>query len=285
MINAIDLMNPMVASSVILSVPHGGTDVPAWCRRGLLFPAEDLWSDWYTRQLYDLSDRLALPLLRTRLSRFVADPNRALTAPLHGDFWATAVPAADPWGRPVYSRPLSSRQVTRRIAVAHRPYHQALDSLVSAALSHHSAIVLLDLHSFGIDLSADVILGDRNGTTADAATSDRVATAFTQAGFTVTRNHRFTGGFVVRRFTDHGRVHAIQVELSQRCYLRADDVDAGRPHPRVEPVRWQRTQQMLLTALQTLGPHDPAPRTGAARQPRPASTRPRRVGDEEVGDR
>jgi N-formylglutamate amidohydrolase len=61
MINAIDLMNPMVASSVILSVPHGGTDVPAWCRRGLLFPAEGLWSDWYTRQLYDLSDRLALP--------------------------------------------------------------------------------------------------------------------------------------------------------------------------------------------------------------------------------
>jgi N-formylglutamate amidohydrolase len=165
----------------------------------------------------------------------------------------------------VYSRPLSSRQVTRRLAVAHRPYHQALGSLVSAALSHHSAIVLLDLHSFGVDLSADVILGDGNGTTAGSATSDRVAAAFTRAGFTVARNHRFTGGFIVRRFADHGRVHAIQVELSQRCYLREDDVDAGHPRPRVEPVRWQQTQQMLLTALQALGPLDPPPRTGAAR--------------------
>lgn len=239
-------------AAVVLSVPHGGTAVPPSYAQGLRVPPESLWSDWQTAELFGLTGELAVPTVMARWSRFVADPNRAPVAPLHGDFWSTAIPARDPSGAQLYDRMLTAAELQARLDLAHAPYHRALDRAVTAALRRHPRVLLLDMHSFGLPLGVDVVLGDGNGTTAGAAATDRVEQAFGSAGFTVARNLRFTGGHIVRRWTGDERVDAVQIELDQRCYLVARDVAANRPQPRRDPAGWAATRQAITTAVRSL---------------------------------
>ncbi|SDF79814.1 formiminoglutamase [Blastococcus aurantiacus] len=240
------------AAAVVLSVPHGGTRLPGSCAEGLRVPAADLWSDWHSAELYDLTGELAVPTVIARLSRFVADPNRAPVEPLHGDFWSTAVPAQDPAGVPLYDRVLTARELQERLELAHAPYHRALDRAVAAALRRHPRVLLLDLHSFGVPLGVDVVLGDGHGSTAGAAATDRVEQALLREGFTVARNLRFTGGHIVRRWAGDDRVDAVQLELDQRRYLRSSDVEAHRPRPRRDPAGWTATRLGIAAAVRSL---------------------------------
>jgi N-formylglutamate amidohydrolase len=244
-------------AALVLSVPHGGTLVPAPCTEGLRVPPEQLWSDWRTAELFDLTAELDVPTVVANLSRFVADPNRAPRQPLHGDFWSTAVPAQDPAGVPVYDRVLTAQELQHRLELAHVPYHRALDLAVAAALRRHPRVLLLDLHSFGLPLGVDVVLGDGRGSTAGAAAGDRVERAFRREGFTVARNLRFTGGHIVRRWADDDRVDAVQVELDQRRYLEITDVEESRPHPRVDPAGWATTRRAVAAVLRSLVLADP----------------------------
>ncbi|MDT0276913.1 N-formylglutamate amidohydrolase [Blastococcus goldschmidtiae] len=250
---------PAVATSsldapvpVVLSVPHGGTFLPAACTDALRIDPATLWSDWYTAELYDLTREFAVPTVMAMLSRFVADPNRAPVAPLHGNFWSTAVPATDPAGAPLYDRQLRPDELQERLDLAHAPYHRALDRAVTAALRRHPRVLLLDLHSFGLPLGPDVVLGDGDGSTARAEAGDRVEQALRHEGFTVARNLRFTGGHIVRRWVGEPRVDAVQVELDQRCYLVDSDVEGNRPQPRRDPAGWARTRQAVTAAIRAL---------------------------------
>ncbi|MGY2128068.1 N-formylglutamate amidohydrolase [Blastococcus sp. SYSU DS0617] len=254
-----EIDGPAVATShldapvpLVLSVPHGGTGFPARYRAGLRVAPATLWSDWHTADLYDLTGEVAVPVVTTGLSRFVADPNRAPVAPLHGDFWSTAVPATDPAGALLYDRGLSPDELRERLDLAHAPYHRALDRAVAAALRRHPRVLLLDLHSFGLPLGADVVLGDVDGSTAGAEASDRVERALRHEGFTVARNLRFPGGHIVRRWAGEARVDAVQVELDQRCYLVGSDVEGNRPRPRRDPAGWARTRQAITAAIRSL---------------------------------
>ncbi len=237
---------------LVLSVPHGGTRFPRAMRAALTIPAESLWSDWDTAELYNLGDGTPIPLVTTGLSRFVADPNRTPKPPLHGDFWSTVVPARGPSGVALYDRELTESELHARLDLAHGPYHQALDAAINAALQRHRNVLLLDLHSFGMPLEADVILGDGNGTTASTAMSDRVEDALRAAGLSVARNLRFTGGYIVQRWAESERVDAVQLELNQRCYLHLSDVEQNRPQPRRSPSGWAQTRRAIQAVTRSL---------------------------------
>ncbi len=88
---------------------------------GLLVSPDELWTDLATPQLYEFLPGLGIAAVVNRLSRFVADPNRELRPPLHGDFWRAAVPSTNTRGKAIYERPLSDKDVARRIALAHGP--------------------------------------------------------------------------------------------------------------------------------------------------------------------
>jgi N-formylglutamate amidohydrolase len=240
---------------LIMSVPHGGTHFPRAMRTALTMPATSLWSDWDTAELYNLGADSPIPLVTTGLSRFVADPNRTPIPPLHGDFWSTAVPARDPSGVGLYDRELTEPELHARLELAHVPYHQALDAAINLALRRHRNVLLLDLHSFGMPLEVDVILGDGDGTTASSAASDRVEAALRNAGFSVARNLRFTGGYIIRRWAESERVDAVQLELNQRRYLHVSDVEGNRPQPRRNPSGWARTRRAIRATTKSLAVH------------------------------
>ena len=232
---------------VLASLPHGGRDYPAELAGELAVSPDVLWSDWLTRELYAFLPDLGITTVRTPFSRFVADVNRDPAGEQHGGFWSSVVAAQMPNGRAVYRRALTAAEVRHRVRLVHEPFHRALDEAVDRLLHRFPRVLLLDLHSFGITLDGDVILGDRNGTTAQPGTVALLADAFTGHGFGVRRNERFTGGWTVRRFAGHDRVDAVQIELSQRRYLDM----AARRYPAPPPVGdFAATQRLLRTVFE-----------------------------------
>jgi N-formylglutamate deformylase len=234
------------AVPLVACIPHGGRHFPAELASDLAVPPDRLWSDWLTRELYEFLPSLGVTTIVTAFSRYVADPNRDPAGEQHGSFWSSVVPAQTPDGERVYHRPLSAAEISHRIRLAHEPFHRTLDAVIADLLDRFDRVLLLDLHSFGLPLPADVILGDQHGVTANPKVVALLEAAFTANGFQVRRNDRFAGGWTVRRFAGEPRVDAVQVELNQRRYLDLD----GDPYPD-EPPRgcFTATSRLLRTVL------------------------------------
>jgi len=231
---------------VVACIPHGGRNFPADLASDLAVPPDMLWSDWLTRELYEFLPSLGVTTIVTAFSRYVADPNRDPAGDQHGSFWSSVVPAQTPEGGPVYHRPLSAAEISHRIRLAHRPFHRALDAAIGRLLDRFYRVLLLDLHSFGLPLPADIILGDQHGSTASPQAVALLETAFAANGFEVRRNDRFAGGWTVRRFAGEPRVDAVQIELNQRRYLNLD----GDPYPAEPPPGcFAATSRLLRTTL------------------------------------
>lgn len=136
----------------------------------------------------------------------------------------------------LWRRPIDRAELMRRIDQVHRPYHQALiDGLAALALEHGEAL-LLDCHSMPSrpNGKADIVLGDRHGTSAAPWVSAEAARIVRAAGFRAALNDPYAGGAIVAR---HGRpaegVHALQLEIDRSAYLERDGRTAGRQFDRV----------------------------------------------------
>ena len=158
---------------IVATIPHGGRSVPPPFDTAMAVEPITLWSDWFTRELYEFLPRFGVTVVRTSLSRFVADPNRDPTTG-HGRFWNSVVPASDWEGMALYRRPLTRVEVADRVAAAHTPFHRLLDHAIEAVLAQHGRVLVLDLHSFGMDLDVDVDLGNQRGGSASAEVTGAV---------------------------------------------------------------------------------------------------------------
>ena len=79
-------------------------------------------------------------------------------------------------GREIRHRPLPRAEAMRRIDDAWRPYHRALEALMDEARGRFGQAILIDVHSMPrealLHLQApppEIVLGDRNGASADPA--------------------------------------------------------------------------------------------------------------------
>ncbi|MET4897027.1 N-formylglutamate amidohydrolase [Sphingomonadaceae bacterium jetA1] len=129
----------------------------------------------------------------------------------HGDIW---------------TRRFSDAEIRARITADHRPYHAALHRCLAEARARFGIAILLDLHSMpplgSPGTGAQVVLGDRHGSTAASQYVRRVETMIRARGVAVTRNAPYAGGHVVERHGDPRRdIHAIQLELDRSLYLDA----------------------------------------------------------------
>ena len=94
---------------------------------------------------------------------------------------------------------LSSTEVARRIETCWRPYRECVAARIDEAVRRHGKCWHLDLHSMPSNVyerlgmaprpAADIVLGDRQGTTCDPAFTRLVRRAF-QRGFSAARTAR-----------------------------------------------------------------------------------------------
>jgi N-formylglutamate deformylase len=253
---------------VVVSVPHAGLEVGSFITA--LVPGLDVRcdADLFVDELYQGAPRGAF--LRARASRFVCDLNRdaddvspravpAHPAPRNADgrgfVWEITTT-----GAPALARPLTLEEWQARRSI-HAGYHGAIAGALARARARFGFAILVDGHSMPSvgrqshadpgRPRADIVPGDRMGTSCSPALSRLVGEHFRAAGLSVAFNEPYRGGFITAH---HGRpaegVHAIQIEMRRDLYMNE------AAFTRL-PEKMKSLGQVLFELMRTLDRFDP----------------------------
>ncbi|HLH89207.1 MAG TPA: N-formylglutamate amidohydrolase [Xanthobacteraceae bacterium] len=127
----------------------------------------------------------------------------------------------------IYDQRIPVDDALRRIEGLYKPYHRALRRLVTKVHRDFGAAILVDCHSMPSIAGsrderprADIVLGDRYGTSCVALVADTVETALQEAGYSVSRNKPYAGGFITEHYGNPpAGLHAIQLEINRALYM------------------------------------------------------------------
>ncbi len=238
------------STPVVVSVPHAGTETSGF--DATLSPELDVRgdADLYVDELYRIGTPDAPEVnVVARASRFVCDLNRdpddvspgavpehraARNTDGRGFIWAVTTS-----GLPALARPLTLDEWRERTAI-HAGYHGALVDALARARAKFGFAILVDGHSMPSRgksghkdpgrARADIVPGDRDGTSCAPSLSKHVGEHFASRGYGVAFNDPYKGGFIT---THHGRpaehIHAIQIELRRDLYMSETTFDLVAP--------------------------------------------------------
>src|ERR1700704_5572618 len=127
----------------------------------------------------------------------------------------------------IYDQRIPVDDAIRRIEVLYKPYHRALRRLFSRVHRDFGAAVLIDCHSMPSSAGskderprADVVLGDRYGTSCVAAVAETIESMLRAKGYSVSRNKPYAGGFITEHYGNPAAgLHAIQLEFNRALYM------------------------------------------------------------------
>jgi N-formylglutamate deformylase len=223
----------------LLSVPHGGTEVPGIIRPRLLLSDEELnyYCDPYTRVVFGYEDRVTA-YIDAPVSRMVVDLNRPpLPLPLRDPDGIIKVRTID--GREVYrDGQVPDMQLIHHLLMTYYfPFHQRIDELID----RQPVRIAFDCHSmlpFGSALQKDagkvrplICLGN-NGDQRGRAKKGSIATCSVELittlanifrqefslGREVAINNPFSGGFISNAHYWHKGIPWIQIEINRSLY-------------------------------------------------------------------
>ena len=239
------------SAPLVVTLPHTGTELVGGIEAGL----ESSWlarkdADWWIHRLYDFAGDMGATVIRTAISRTVIDVNRDPSgASLYpGQATTELCPTSTFDGECLY-RPGSApdaAQIAARRRVYFEPYHRALAEEIAQLRSRHPHVVVYDCHSIRSRIPRlfagrlpNFNIGTNSGASCAPELTARVEAICAETAFERVTNGRFKGGYTTRH---HGRpaegVHAIQMELACRGYMREpDEVSPGNwPTPYEEDV-------------------------------------------------
>ena len=127
----------------------------------------------------------------------------------------------------IYDQRIPVDDALRRIDGLYKPYHRALRRLVTRVHRDFGAAILVDCHSMPSIAGnrderprADVVIGDRYGTSCVAMVADTIEAALQEAGYSVSRNKPYAGGFITEHYGNPpAGLHAIQLEINRALYM------------------------------------------------------------------
>ncbi|MEN1727490.1 MAG: N-formylglutamate deformylase [Pseudomonadota bacterium] len=231
-------------SPLIVSVPHAGTELLAGQADRMTAVGRALRdTDWHVDKLADGLEDAGAGLIVARHSRNVIDLNRPPDdLPLYATPGSSLVPTSSFDGRAIYleGEEPTADEVSERLELCWRPYHNNLEGLLDQARERYGHAVLLDLHSIASRVPTlfegrlpDLSLGTFEGRSCDPVLGTLVSGQLgCQQGFTSIVNGRFKGGFITRHYGRPEKgVHALQLEIAQCCYMdeaRPQDWDEAR---------------------------------------------------------
>jgi N-formylglutamate amidohydrolase len=127
----------------------------------------------------------------------------------------------------IYRKRLSVDDALRRIEALYKPYHRVLRRLFSRVHRDLGAAVLIDCHSMPSTTGAkeerpraDVVLGDRYGTSCTPIVTETIDATLRALGYSVSRNKPYAGGFITEHYGNPvAGLHAIQLEINRALYM------------------------------------------------------------------
>lgn len=233
-------------SPVIFNSPHSGRVYPAEFLRASRLDLATLRrsEDSFVDELFLGVVRRGHPLMRAHFPRCYVDVNRepyeldprmfegrlpsfANTRSMRvaGGLGTVARVVGD--SQEIYGQRLSVDDALRRIDTLYKPYHRALRRLCSRVYRALGGAVLIDCHSMPSTTGAkeeraraDVVLGDRYGTSCASIVSETIDATLRSLGYSVSRNKPYAGGFITEHYGNPAAgLHAIQLEINRALYM------------------------------------------------------------------
>jgi N-formylglutamate amidohydrolase len=252
----------------VVGVPHAGRQYPRHFVEQAKLSAQALRrsEDAFVDHLAAAAPELGAPMLVAQFPRAYLDANRepyeldprmfegrlpafANTRSMRVAGGLGTIPRIVGDGQDIYARRLPASEATRRIEALYKPYHAALRGLVQRTRARFGLCVLVDMHSMpssGLEREGgarpDIILGDRFGTSATESVIDSAERALRGAGFTVSRNRPYAGGYITEAYGQpRTHIHAVQIEINRSLYM---DEATLMPLDRFETVRGQLSRAL-----------------------------------------
>lgn len=245
-----DIMAPAVQTTplVFVSAHSGSAYDPAFVAASrldvlTLRRSEDSFVD----ELFADAPTYGAPLLRAHFPRVFLDPNRepweldpamfedelpsfVNTSSLRVAGGLGTIARVVTNGAEVYRTKLRFAEAERRVRTLYVPFHEAIQDMLAATMDRFGAALLIDCHSMPsvggpMDRDpgherADIVLGDRYGTSCAKSVIDAAEHVLTRAGYRVARNDPYAGGFTTRNYgRPEAGVHALQIEIKRSLYM------------------------------------------------------------------
>jgi N-formylglutamate amidohydrolase len=235
-----------ITAPVVFNSPHSGARYPAAFLATVRLDALALRrsEDAFVDELFLAAVDHGAPLMRAHFPRAFLDVNRepyeldprmfegrlpayANTRSLRvaGGLGTIARVVGD--AQEIYDRRLPVEEGIRRIETLYKPYHRALEDLLARVREEFGAAVLIDCHSMpstGLAREerqrADIVLGDRYGTSCSPGITDLAEATLRGLGFSVARNRPYAGGYITEHYgAPAAGVHALQIEINRALYM------------------------------------------------------------------
>lgn len=257
------------ALPLVFDSPHSGRDYPEDFDhappRDLLRRAEDAFVD----ELFAAAPAHGALFLKALFPRAYIDPNRhehEVDLTMLGEPWPHPVIESEKAEMglglirrlikgtvPIYDRGLTVEEILARIDGFHRPYHDELAALLDEAHRRHGEAWHVNCHSMrsagrkrGQSIPrADIVLGDRDGSSCGRDFTHFVAEFLAGLGYRVALNDPFKGAEIVARFgrPDDSR-HSLQIEINRGLYM-----DEDRIEKRPDFADFKRDVDRLIAAI------------------------------------
>jgi N-formylglutamate amidohydrolase len=230
----------------IFNAPHSGTVYPASFLTTSRLDAVTLRrsEDAFIDELFAGVVALGAPLMVARFPRAYLDVNRepyeldprmfegrlpafANTRSMRVAGGLGTIPRIVADGQEIYGAHLAADEALRRIERLYKPYHRTLRHLVQRTAHGFGYAVLIDCHSMPSTslsredaIKADIVLGDRYGTSCAGLLADLTETALRARGYAVVRNKPYAGGFITEHYGEPALGHhALQIEINRALYM------------------------------------------------------------------
>lgn len=247
------------AGPLLISIPHDGRAIPPAMEEHMTDQARELPdTDWHVRRLYEFSKSLGASVIAANYSRYVVDLNRSRTDDtLYAGRSSTGLfPKRTFAGEDIYlaGETISADEQEERIETYWQPYHDRLSSSLNEIKRRFGYALLWDAHSIPsrVPLLFDGELPELNFGSNDAKScASRLIAAVTavaasDSGYSTVLDGRFRGGYITRTYGDpENDVHAVQLELAQRCYMSEESSE----YDDASASQLQSTLRKLLQAF------------------------------------
>ncbi|WP_210496741.1 N-formylglutamate amidohydrolase [Microvirga antarctica] len=237
---------PAQTLPLVFNVPHAGAVYPASFLAESRLDALALRrsEDAYVDALFTPAVALGAPMMTARFPRAYLDLNRepyeldsrmfdgriptyANTRSMRVAGGLGTIPRIVADGQEIYAHRIPVDEALQRIEWLYKPYHRMLRQLVRRTAQLFGEVILIDGHSMPSSsvnrddgAKADMVLGDRYGTSCAPILTELVEAALRARGYTVIRNKPYAGGFITEHYGEPalGR-HALQIEINRSLYM------------------------------------------------------------------
>lgn len=237
---------------IIISMPHSGIYLSQEMHKNLVDNIILPNTDWYLPDLYTFLQELDFTVVINNVSRYVVDVNRNINTNKSEEYTKDFIYTKTTFGKEMYNLKPNSNEIEYRINEFYKPYHQAIIKAINDKLKYFDKVYLIDLHSFGKDISADIVLGNDNGKTTSSSYIQTINKLLENESFRVKNNTPYSGGFITKYYgTQTENCESLQIEICYKSYI--DNREFGEEEtPNINKRLFENTQQKMKSFFENL---------------------------------